>query len=119
MKGQPDLMTLNYHRDFKGLCIEFKSPTNNYRVFDAYKEMKKEYLKNGYAYILCNDYDRICKAVHEYMDGIRLPCKHCGRLFKHHQSLATHHKIIHSINNGKNRQARLCLLHVVIILNVC
>ena len=26
--GQPDLMILNYHKDFNGLCIEFKSPTN-------------------------------------------------------------------------------------------
>ena len=27
MKGQPDLMILDYHKDFMGLCIEFKSPT--------------------------------------------------------------------------------------------
>ncbi|CAH3139744.1 unnamed protein product, partial [Porites lobata] len=26
MKGQPDLMVLDYHKDYKGLCIEFKSP---------------------------------------------------------------------------------------------
>ena len=24
-RGQPDLMVLNYHKDYKGLCIEFKS----------------------------------------------------------------------------------------------
>ena len=29
MKGQPDLMILNYHKDFIGLGIEFKSPTGN------------------------------------------------------------------------------------------
>ena len=29
-KGQPDLMVLNYHKDYNGLCIEFKYPTNNY-----------------------------------------------------------------------------------------
>ena len=23
MKGQPDLMVLDYHKDYKGLCIEF------------------------------------------------------------------------------------------------
>ena len=28
-RGQPDLMILDYHKDYKGLCIEFKSPTNN------------------------------------------------------------------------------------------
>ena len=26
LRGQPDLMILNYHKDFHGLCIEFKSP---------------------------------------------------------------------------------------------
>ena len=41
MKGQPDLMILIYHKGFKGLCIEIKSPTNNYRVSDAQKEIKK------------------------------------------------------------------------------
>ena len=29
MKRQPDLMILNYHKDFIGLGIEFKSPTGN------------------------------------------------------------------------------------------
>ena len=32
MRGQPDLMVLNYHKDFEGLGIEFKSPTNIHRV---------------------------------------------------------------------------------------
>ena len=59
MRGQPDLMVLNYHEDFKGLGIEFKSPTGNYRVSDAQREMKKRYVNNGDAYILCNDYDNI------------------------------------------------------------
>ena len=52
MRGQPDLMVLNYHKDFEGLCIEFKSPTNIYSVSVAQKEMKKRYLENGYAFIL-------------------------------------------------------------------
>ena len=55
MKGQPDLMILDKHKDFKGLCIEFKSPTGNYYVSEAQKEMKKKYLDNGYAFILSND----------------------------------------------------------------
>ena len=61
------------------LGIEFKSPTGNYRVSEAQKEMKKPYVNNGYAYILCTDYDKICKAVHEYMKGIRVPCKYCNK----------------------------------------
>ena len=29
LRGQPDLMILDFNKDYKGLCIEFKSPTNN------------------------------------------------------------------------------------------
>ena len=65
IKGQPDLLIINYHKDFKGLGIEFKSPKGNYYISDVQKEMKKRYVNNGYAYILCNDYDKICKAVHK------------------------------------------------------
>ena len=32
VRGQPDLMVLNYHKDFEGIGIEFRSPTNIYRV---------------------------------------------------------------------------------------
>ena len=34
-RGTPDLMVLNYHKDYNGLCIEFKSPTNNYEVSES------------------------------------------------------------------------------------
>ena len=47
-RGQPDLMVLNYHKDFVGLCIEFKSPTNIYRVSEAQKGMKKRYADNAW-----------------------------------------------------------------------
>ena len=30
MKGQLDTIIANYHKEYTGLCIEFKSPTNNY-----------------------------------------------------------------------------------------
>ncbi|CAH3180812.1 unnamed protein product, partial [Porites evermanni] len=73
MRGQPDLMVLDYHKDYKGLCIEFKSPTNNYHVSEAQLEMKKKYVNNGYAFILSNDYDKISKNIHEYMKGISVP----------------------------------------------
>ena len=28
-RGQPDLLVLNYHKDYKSLGIEFKNPTGN------------------------------------------------------------------------------------------
>ena len=73
MRGQPDLLVLEYHKDYKGLGIEFKSPTGNYYVSEAQKEMKKKYVNNGYAFILSNDYDKISQKIHEYMEGIRVP----------------------------------------------
>ena len=44
-RGQPDLMILNYHINYKGLCIEFKSPTNNYSISDSQLKMKAQYKK--------------------------------------------------------------------------
>lgn len=97
MKGQPDIMILNYHKDFKGLCVEFESPTDVYQVSDAQKEMKKRYVENGYAYILRNDYDEISKAVHEFMKGIRKPRKYCENLFLTKETRKMHYKVIHRI----------------------
>ena len=99
MGGQPDLMVLDYHKDYKGLCIEFKSPTNNYHVSEAQLEMKKKYVNNGYAFILSNDYDKISKNIHEYMKGISVPCKYCIKQFLNKDTLKIHYKVIHKLSN--------------------
>ena len=98
-RGQPDLMILDYHKDYKGLCIEFKSPTNNYHVSEAQKEMKKKYVNNGYAFVLSNDYDRICMNIHDYMKGIRVPCNYCIKQFLNKDTLKTHYRVIHRLSN--------------------
>ena len=82
MRGQPDLMILDYHKDYKGLCIEFKSPTNNYCVSESQLKMKEKYCDNEYAFILSNDYDNISKLIHKYMAGLRIPCKYCTKAFR-------------------------------------
>ena len=99
MRGQPDLMVLDYHKDYKGLCIEFKSPTNNYHVSEAQKEMKKKYVNNGYAFVFSNDYDRICMNIHDYMKGIRVPCKYCIKHFYNKDTLETKYRVIHRLSN--------------------
>ena len=96
-RGQPDLMILDYHRDYKGLCIEFKSPTNNYEVSESQLKMKEKYKKNNYDFILSNDYDSISKKIHKYMVGVRIPCKFCPKAFCSSKTLATHYKIFHRI----------------------
>lgn len=91
MKGQPDLMVLDYHKDFGGLCIEFKGPTNVYRVSDVQKDMKKRYVDNGYAFILSNNYDKICMYVYMSICGASEyhanTAKKCSILRKHEKHI--------------------------------
>ena len=98
-RGQPDLMILDYQKDCKGLCIEFKSPTNDYHVSEAQKEMKKKYVNNGYAFVLSNDYNRICMKIHDYMKGIRVPCNYCIKQFLKKDTIKTHYRVIHRLSN--------------------
>ena len=100
LKGQPDLIILNYHKDYNGLCIEFKSATNIYQISDAQREMKERYQKNWYKFILSNDYDYIRKRLHKYMAGIRIPCKYCTRAFINKETLEKHYKVIHRIEKN-------------------
>ena len=94
MRGQPDLIVLDYYKDFKGLCIEYKSPANIYWVSEAQKDVKKRYVDNGYAFILSNNYDKTTKAIHEYMGGIRVPCKYCEKIFYSKETRKRHYKVI-------------------------
>ena len=100
LRGQPDLMILNYHKDFNGLCIEFKSPTNNYQISNAQKQMKERYKENCYRFILSNDYDDICMQLHKYMAGVRIPCKYCTKAFLNKETLEKHYNVIHRIEKN-------------------
>lgn len=89
-------MVLNFQKDYNGLCIEFKSPTNKYLISDAQKEMKKRYKETCYYFTLSNDYDYIAKEIHTYMGGVRVPCKYCEKSFLSKETQKTY-KIIHQI----------------------
>ena len=99
-RGQPDLMILDYHREYKGLCIEFKSPTNNYCISESQLKMKEKYRSNDYAFILSNDYDKISKLIHKYMAGVRILCKYCPKAFRNKKTLNKHYKVIHRIEKN-------------------
>ena len=99
-RGQPDLMILDYHREYKGLCIEFKSPTNNYCVTESQLKMKEKYRNNDYAFILSNDYDKISKLIHKYMAGVRILCKYCPKAFCSKKTLNKHYQVIHRIDKN-------------------
>ena len=99
-RGQPDLMILDYHKYYKGLCIEFKSPTNNYCVTESQLKMKEKYCNNEYAFILSNDYDKISKLIHKYMAGVRIPCKYCTKAFRKKKTINNHYQVIHRIEKN-------------------
>ena len=99
-RGTPDLMILNYHNYYRGLCIEFKSPTNYYEVSESQLKMKDKYIKNNYAFILSNDYDKISKLVHKYMAGVRIPCEYCTKAFRKIKTLNSHYRVIHRIKKN-------------------
>ena len=99
-RGQPDLMILDYHKDYKGLCIEFKSPTNNYSISESQLKMKEKYCNNEYAFILSNDYDKISKLLHKYMAGVRIPCEYCIKAFRNKKTLNNHYKVFHRIEKN-------------------
>ena len=99
-RGQPDLMILDYHIEYKGLCIEFKSPSNNYCVSESQIKMKEKYRSNDYAFILSNNYDKISKLIHKYMAGVRILCKYCPKAFRSKKTLNTHLKVFHRIEKN-------------------
>ena len=99
-RGTPDLIILDNHKDFRGLCIEFKSPTNNYEVSESQLKIKEKYMKNNYAYILSNDYDKMSKLLHKYMAGVRIPCEYCNKAFRKKKTLNSHYRVFHRIEKN-------------------
>ena len=79
MKGQPDIMIMNNHMRYNGLCIEFKSPTNHYQISNAQLDMKKRFKENGFRFVISSDYDKIIRVLNNYMGRIRVPCQNCSK----------------------------------------
>ena len=59
MKGQSDIIIANQHEKHTGLWIEFKSPTNNYKISEAQNEMKERFQENNYRFLISNDYEKL------------------------------------------------------------
>ena len=94
MKGQPDLIIQNLHKNYNGLCIELKMPQLNGVLS---KELIERYEDNGYKCIVSNDYDLIIKEINDYMYDIYIKCKYRERKFKSRETLKRHEKYFHRI----------------------
>ena len=53
--GQPDILILNYHKKYRGLAIELKTPTNKGILKDTQKLYLEVLTDNGYYTIISND----------------------------------------------------------------
>ena len=98
MKGQPDLIIQNRHKDYNGLVFEFKTPQGNGIVSNEQKDLLEQYEANNYKCLVSHDYDLIIKTINDYMTGIRLKCKYCKRNFVSHITLNNHYKHFHKID---------------------
>ena len=90
MKGQSDVIIANYHNKYSGLCIEFKSPTNNSQIREARKEMQKRLHQNNYRFLISHDHHRTIAYLNKHMSGVRITCKFCSNAIHNKQTYKSH-----------------------------
>ena len=76
-KGTADLMILNKHLDYNGLCVEFKTPKGLGSLSDAQSQWLRDLHLSGYKVLLSNDYDSIVREIDAYFLRVRIACPHC------------------------------------------
>ena len=69
--GQPDILLLNYHTKYRGLAIEFKTPTGHGVVSKNQQNYLKNLEHNGFQTLISDDYDLILTTIVKYSLGIR------------------------------------------------
>lgn len=81
---------MNNHLEYNGMCIDFKSPSNNSRVSKEQLKMKKRYKLHGFRFIIVSDYDARVFHLNEYMRGLRMKCQHCPNQFLSNERYQIH-----------------------------
>jgi prophage antirepressor-like protein len=99
MKGSPDLLINNLHRTYRGLALEFKSPTGKGVISEAQEKMLQNYKDNNYLVLTSNSYDECIMKLIEYFKDVRIGCQYCCRRFLNKQTLKGHHKGFHKMDN--------------------
>ena len=97
--GQPDILLLNDHIDYRGFAIELKTPMNTGRLKENQKLFLNELKLNGYKTLVSNDYDLILFELMEYFKGVRYSCEYCNcsRKYKSASTRDKHYKYFHRI----------------------
>ena len=98
--GQPDILILNEHIDYRGFAIELKTPMNTGILRENQKHYLAELQSNGYKTLVSNDYEFILMELVKYFKGIRYSCEYCRnnkRKFYSAESREKHYKYFHKI----------------------
>ena len=110
LKGSPDLLINNLHKEYRGFAIEFKTPKGTGTVTDEQSKMLKKYERNHFKTLVTNDYDECVLQIVKYFEEVRVQCEFCDCKFKTSESLASHHKFFHRIGfNQKEDFDLFCL----------
>ena len=99
MKGSPDLLINNLHKNYRGFAIEFKSPTGKGVISEAQQKMLQNYKDNNYLVLTSNSYDECIMKLIDYFKDVRVGCQYCSRRFLNKQTLKCHHKGFHKMDN--------------------
>ena len=89
--GQPDILLLNTHIKYRGLAIEFKTPTGHGVLSKNQETYLKQLEHNGFLCLVSCDYDEILTTIVKYTQGIRYTINKIKRKFK---SVETRNKYI-------------------------
>ena len=80
--GQPDILLLNYHTKYRGLAIEFKTPTGRGIVSKNQENYMNQLKHNGFMTLVSCDYDEILTTIVKYSMGIRYTIYKIKRKFR-------------------------------------
>ena len=97
LRGSPDLIINNFHKNYTGFAIKFKNPKGRGVSSHDQSKMLQQYQNNGFKTLVSNDYDYIIEQLIEYFSDIRIKCLHCSRKFVSSLAIKNHIESFHKM----------------------
>ena len=97
LRGSPDLIINNLHKNYTGFATEFKNPNGKGVLSYDQSNMLRQYQNNGFRTLVSNDYNFVIEQVIEYFRDVRIKCSYCSRRFISSQSLKNHINSFHKM----------------------
>ena len=93
LRGSPDLIINNLHKNYTGFAIEFKNPNGKGILSYDQSKMLRQYQNNSFKTLVSNDYDFII----EHFRDVRIKCSYCSRKFISSLSIKNHITSFHKV----------------------